>query len=146
MYFLAKWKWVCCTIFCWNNWIQDICQKLRRIIIIVPMEETIVRNINVSAGDFNLCVLGVPYILAVCQPQGYMLSCCFLVKKSLFFKLRKNLWSFPPQCNVGSDDNFKHFDALLTISYSLDIYSHLFTITIPFPLPLLYASLYRLVF
>ena len=30
------------------------------------MMETIGRNVNVSVGDFNLCVLGVPYILAGC--------------------------------------------------------------------------------
>ena len=51
------------------------------------MEETIGRNVNVSVGEFNLCVLGVPYILAGCDLQGYVLSYCSLVKKSLFFKV-----------------------------------------------------------
>ena len=32
------------------------------------------RNVNVSVGDFSLCVLGVLYILAGCDPQGYVLS------------------------------------------------------------------------
>ena len=44
------------------------------------MTETIGRNVNVSVGDFNLCVLGVPYILAGFEPQGYILSYCSLVK------------------------------------------------------------------
>ena len=35
------------------------------------MEETIGRSVNVSVGDFNLCVLGVPYILAGCEPNPY---------------------------------------------------------------------------
>ena len=34
------------------------------------MEETIGRDVNISVEDFNLCVLGVPYILAGCQPEG----------------------------------------------------------------------------
>ena len=35
---------------------------------------------------------------------------------------------------MGSDDNFKNLDASLTISYILDIYNQLSTITTPFPL------------
>ena len=42
------------------------------------MEETIGHNVNVSAEDFNVCFLGVPYILAGCELQGYMLSYCSL--------------------------------------------------------------------
>ena len=49
------------------------------------MEETIGRNVNVSVGDLNVCVLGVPYILAGCEPQGYILSYCSLVEKVLIF-------------------------------------------------------------
>ena len=55
------------------------------------MEGTIGQNIDVSVGEFNLYVLGVPYIQAGCKPQGYMLSYCSLVKKALFFKLGKIL-------------------------------------------------------
>ena len=51
------------------------------------MEEAIGRNVNVSVGDFELCILGIPYILVGCEPQGYILSYCSLVKKSLFFKM-----------------------------------------------------------
>ena len=55
------------------------------------MEETIGRNVNLSVLDISLCVLGLPYILAGLDLQGYMLSETSLVKKSLFFKLSKNL-------------------------------------------------------
>ena len=47
------------------------------------------RNVNLSVGDFNLCVLGVPYILAGCELQGHILSYYSLGKKLLFFKVRK---------------------------------------------------------
>ena len=33
------------------------------------MEETIGQNVNVSVGEFKLCVIGVPYILAGCELQ-----------------------------------------------------------------------------
>ena len=36
------------------------------------MEKTISRDVNVSAGDLNLCVLGVPCILVGCEPQWYV--------------------------------------------------------------------------
>ena len=55
------------------------------------MEDTIGRNVNVSVGDFNLCVLGVFYILAGSKPQGYILTYRSLLKKSFFFKVRKIL-------------------------------------------------------
>ena len=42
------------------------------------MEETIAQNVSVSVGDFNLCVLGVPCILAGFDPQGYL---------SIFYKI-----------------------------------------------------------
>ena len=48
------------------------------------MEESIGRNVTVSVGDFNLCTLGVPYILAGCEPQGYMPPYVSLVKKDTF--------------------------------------------------------------
>ena len=38
------------------------------------MEETIERKVNLSVLDLSLCVLGLPYILASLDPQGYMLS------------------------------------------------------------------------
>ena len=112
---------------------QHTCQKFCQIIY-VPMEETIKRNINVSVSDFNLSVLEVSYILAGYEPQGYMLSYCSLVKKSIFLKVLKNIWSFRSIHNVVSDDNFKKFDASLTISYILDIYNYLSTIATLFPL------------
>ena len=40
----------------------------------VPMKETIERKINLSVLDLSLGVLGLPYILASLDPQGYMLS------------------------------------------------------------------------
>ena len=112
---------------------QHTCQKFCQIIY-VPMEETIKGNINVSVGDFNLSVKGASYILAGYEPQGYMLSYCSLVKKSIFLKVLKNLWSFHSIHNIVSDDNFKKFDASLTISYILDIYDYFSTIATLFPL------------
>ena len=53
------------------------------------MNETIGRNINVFMGDFSLCVFEILYIMAGLDLQGYMLSYCSLVKKSLFFNMRK---------------------------------------------------------
>ena len=47
------------------------------------MEDSIGRNVNVSVDDFNSYVLGVSYILAGCEPQGYILLCCSLVKNSI---------------------------------------------------------------
>ena len=38
------------------------------------MEETIGWNVNLSVLNLNLYVLGVPYILAGLDPQGYVLS------------------------------------------------------------------------
>ena len=38
------------------------------------MEETIGQNVNLSVLDLSLCVLGLPYILAGLDPQGYTLS------------------------------------------------------------------------
>ena len=38
------------------------------------MEETIGWNVNLSVLNLSLCVLGVPYILAGLDPQGYVLS------------------------------------------------------------------------
>ena len=55
------------------------------------MKKTIERNVNVSMGDFNLCVFGVQYILTGREIQECMLSYCSLVKKSLFFNVRKKL-------------------------------------------------------
>ena len=51
------------------------------------MEETIGHNVNVSAEDFNVCFLGVPYILAGCELQGYLLSYCSLAYKISCFLL-----------------------------------------------------------
>ena len=55
------------------------------------MEESIGRNFIVSVGDVNLCTLGVPYILAGCEPQGYMAPYFSLMKKKYLIKVRKNL-------------------------------------------------------
>ena len=49
------------------------------------MNETIGRNINVSMGDFSLCVFEIQYIMT-CRD---MLSYCSLVKMSLIFNMRK---------------------------------------------------------
>ena len=38
------------------------------------MEETIWWNVNISVLHLSLCVLGLPYILAGLDRQGYMLS------------------------------------------------------------------------
>ena len=38
------------------------------------MDETIGRNVSLSDWEFNLCVLGLPYNLAGCEPLGYMFS------------------------------------------------------------------------
>ena len=45
------------------------------------MEESIGRNFIVSVGDVNLCTLGVPYILAGCEAQGYIAPYFSLMKK-----------------------------------------------------------------
>ena len=50
------------------------------------MEETTGRNVNVSVGDFNLCVLGVLYILTGFESQGYMFSLLLLSEKFLIFQ------------------------------------------------------------
>ena len=49
------------------------------------MEETVGQNVNVSVGDLNLCVLGVPYILAGCEPQGIYIIILLLSEKALIF-------------------------------------------------------------
>ena len=50
------------------------------------MEKTKGRNVKVFGEDFNLYVLGLAYILAGCERRGHVLSYCFLMKKSLYFK------------------------------------------------------------
>ena len=47
------------------------------------MDETIGRKISLSDSDFNLCLLGLPYNLAGCEPLGYMFSYCSLLEPSL---------------------------------------------------------------
>ena len=59
------------------------------------MDETIGQNVSLSYSDFNLCVLGLSFDLAGCEPLGYMFSYYSLLKKPYLFKVRKNLWSFP---------------------------------------------------
>ena len=47
------------------------------------MEESIGRNVNVSVGDFDLCVLGVLYILAGFESRIYIIL--LLSEKVLIF-------------------------------------------------------------
>ena len=54
------------------------------------MDETIGQNISLYDSDFKLCVLGLPYNLAVSEPLGYIFSYCTLLKKPYLFKGRGN--------------------------------------------------------
>ena len=98
------------------------------------MDETIGLNVSLSDSDFNLCILGLSYNLAGCEPLRYIFSYCSLLKKPFLFKVRKNLGSFPSLPIVGSEGNFKNSDVSLIISYKLDIYIVLLTIITPLPL------------
>ena len=81
------------------------------------MEESIGRKVTVSVGDFNLCTLGVPYILAGCEPQGYMPPYVSLVKKYTFSKCVKISEAFLLYVMWDlSDDNLQNFHASMTKS------------------------------
>ena len=53
------------------------------------MEETIGRNVNLSVLDLSLCVLGLPYIVAGLDPQGYMLEPALA---NLFMGYHEKIW------------------------------------------------------
>ena len=81
------------------------------------MEESIGRNFIVSVGDVNLCTLGVPYILAGCEPQGYMAPYFSLMKKNTLLKCVKIFKAFFHSVMWGlRNGNFQIFDASLTKS------------------------------
>ena len=59
------------------------------------MDETMGQTFSLSDPDFNLCVLGLPYNLAGCEPLGYMFSYCSLLKKTFLIQGMQKSLKFP---------------------------------------------------
>ena len=96
------------------------------------MDETKGQNVTLSDSDFNLC------LRTAVQP-GWLWTTrinviIMLLTEKTLFKVSKNLWSFPSLPIVGSEESLKNFYISLIISYKLDIYTGLLTITTPLPL------------
>ena len=96
------------------------------------MDETIGRNVSLSDSDFNLCLRTAVQPSWLWTTRIYVII--LLLTEKTLFKIHKNLWSFPSLPIVGSEESFKKFYISLIISYRLDIYIGLLTITTPLPL------------
>ena len=55
-------------------------------ILKVPIDETIGRGLGKKSLEENLCILGVPYIRAGAEPEGYNLSYSVLFKIFFYFQ------------------------------------------------------------
>ena len=75
------------------------------------MNETIEQNVSCSESEFNLCVLGLTYNLAGCEPLRYMFHTAPYWKKTFLFKVcKKTPKSFPSLQIVGSEGSLQIFN------------------------------------
>ena len=56
-------------------------RKQARLQLKVAIDETIRRSLENESLEENLCILGVPYMRAGAEPEGYNLSYSILLKK-----------------------------------------------------------------
>ena len=69
---------------------------------VIPIDETIGRSLGIESLEENLCILGVPWIRAVAEPEGYNLSYSVSLIKFFCFNLRKKRCSEACRFRVGS--------------------------------------------
>ena len=66
---------------------EDHKGKTQCYILKVPIDKTIGRSLGNESLEENFCILGVPYIRAGAEPEGYNLSYSILFKNYFCFQL-----------------------------------------------------------
>ena len=69
---------------------------------VIPIDETMGRSLGNESLEENLCILGVPWILAGAEPEGYNFSYSVSLIKFFCFNLRKKRCSETWRFRVGS--------------------------------------------
>ena len=80
------------------------------------MDETNVQSLGNQSLEENLCILGVPQILAGAEPEGYNLSYSISIKKFFCFNLCKQHCSEASHFKVGSSLSFLNLEVSEIIS------------------------------
>ena len=80
------------------------------------MDKTNVQSLGNQSLEENLCILGVPQILAGAETEGYNLSYSISIKKFFCFNLCKQHCSEASRFKVGSSLRFLNLEVSEIIS------------------------------
>ena len=95
---------------------MKIAKEMARIQLKVSIAETIWQSLGNESLEENLCSLGVTYVRAGAEPEGYNLSYWISLKKFFCFNLHKKRCSEASRFKVGSSLSFSNLEVSEIIS------------------------------